>query len=199
MNGFESLLSLLMDALRILGEPSAHGVAVWVLALIFAWSGVAKLRRPALAAMAMVDFGVLRRARPRFGWALGAAELLLATCLALGVLPRLVPIATAGLLWVFALLIARSLWSGESFPCFCFGEADSRISRLTLLRTGGLAVLASVLAAVGPPEGTVVGLDVIDALQAVSAAALIGLVVLAVKIPGLLRWNKNLYAKLGTR
>jgi len=53
-----------------------YGVAIWILAIIFAWSGIAKLWQPTLAARALVDFGVLRRVRPHLGSALGVAELL---------------------------------------------------------------------------------------------------------------------------
>src|ERR687893_1488760 len=146
MNGFESAFSLFAELLRLLTAPAGYGIAVWILAIIFVWSGVAKLRRPALAAMAMMDFGVLRKVRPRLGSALGAAEVLLALFLVTGTLPVLFVPVTAGLLWFFVLLIARSLRSGQDFPCFCFGDADSRLSRLTLVRTAALAVLASVLA-----------------------------------------------------
>ena len=143
MNGFGSALSLMEGARGLLTSPAGYGIAVWVLAIVFVWSGLAKLRRPALAAMAITDFGVLRKIRPWLGtasWWGGVAS---------GPFPdrRCVPIvflpATAGLLWLFVLLIARSLWSGKEFSCFCFGGADARISRVTLLRTIALALLAS--------------------------------------------------------
>jgi len=66
------------DVLHLITAPAVYGIAVWILAIVFVRSGVAKLRRPGLAAMAMQDFGVLRQIRPRLGSALGAAELLLA-------------------------------------------------------------------------------------------------------------------------
>src|SRR3712207_8690147 len=104
MNGFESALSLLAGALRLVTEPTGYGIGVWVLGIIFIWSGVAKLRRPTLAAMAITDFGVLRRIRPRLGGALGAAEVLLALFLITGTRPMLFVPVTAGLLWFFVLL-----------------------------------------------------------------------------------------------
>src|SRR5919202_755283 len=141
MNGFESALSLFAGALHLATAPTGYGVGVWILAIIFIWSGVAKLRRPTLAAMAIMDFGVVRRVRPRLGSALGAAELLLALLLVTGTLPVLFLPVTAGLLWFFVLLIARSLWFGKDFSCFCFGDADSKVSRSTLVRTAALALL----------------------------------------------------------
>lgn len=175
-------------------RPAGYGIAVWVLAIIFAWSGIAKLRQPILAAMAMVDFGVLRRVRPRLGSALGAVELSLALLLAAGALRTVfLPIAAA-LLWVFALLIAKSLRSGKRFACFCFGEADSELSRLTLVRTATLALLATVVAVGSPVTGAHPRFGSAYALQGVSAAAIVGAIVLVAQIPRLLRWNKDPYS-----
>ncbi len=90
VSGFESALSLFVGALGLLTAPSGFGIAVWILAIILAWSGIAKLRRPTLAAVAIVDFGVVRRVRPPLGAALGAGELLLALLLATGILSAVV-------------------------------------------------------------------------------------------------------------
>ncbi len=193
MNGFESALSLLARAHDLLTAPAGYGVAIWVLAIIFAWSGIAKLRRPTLAAMAMMDFGILHRIRPRLGSALGAVELSLALFLISGTLPMLFLPVTAGLLWFFVLLIARSLWSGQDFACFCFGEADSKLSSSTLVRTAALAVLASVLAVAPVQAGTYADFSETYVLQAVWAAAFVGAILLSSQIPRLLRWNKDPY------
>jgi hypothetical protein len=195
VNGFGSVIDLLAQVFGLVTGPAGYGVAIWVLAIIFVWSGLAKLRRPALAAMAMNDFGILRRVRPGLGSALGAAELLLALCLITGTLLVVILPVTAGLLWFFVLLIARSLWLGKDFSCFCFGDADSRLSRLTLVRTTALALLASALLAsalVAVPL-RYASLDQIYILQAISAAALVGTIVLSSGIPKLLRWSKISY------
>ena len=190
MNGFEAALSLFAKALYLITAPTSYGIAVWILAIVFVWSGIAKLRQPTLAAVAMMDFGVLRRVRPRLGSTLGAAELLLALLLITGTLPALFLPVTAGLLWLFVLLIAKSLLSGKDFACFCFGDADSRLSRLTLFRTGALALLASVLAVAPLPYA---GFDRTYLLQAISAAAFVGTIVLGSQIAKLLRWNRDPY------
>ena len=190
MNGFGSAIALLTQVFDLVTGPAGYGIAIWVLAVIFAWSGFAKLRRPALAAMAMNDFGILRRVRPNLGRALGAMELLLALSLITGTLLVVILPVTAGLLWFFVLLIARSLWLGKDFSCFCFGDADSRLSRLTLVRTTALALLASALVVV---PRWYAGFDQIYLLQAISAAALVGAIVLASRIPRLLRWNRGPY------
>jgi hypothetical protein len=198
MNGFESALTLFTELFRLVTAPTGYGIAVWILAIIFVWSGVAKLRRPTLAAMAMMDFGVLRRLRPLLGSALGAAELLLALFLIAGVLPALFLPVTAGLLWFFVLLILRGLLSGKDFACFCFGDSASRLSRLTLVRTAALALLASVLAVAPLRAGTYAGFSETYVLQAISAAAFIGAIVLVSQIPKLLRWNKDPYGITNT-
>jgi hypothetical protein len=188
VNGFESALSLFAKALHLITAPPGYGIAVWILAIVFVWSGVAKLRKPTLAAVAMMDFGLLRRVRPRLGSALGAAELLLALLLISGALPALFLPVAAGLLWLFVLLIAKSLLSGKDFACFCFGDEDSRLSRLTLARTGALALLASVLAVAPLPYA---GFDRTYLLQAISAAAFVGTIALGSHIAKLLRWNRD--------
>ena len=196
MNGLESAFSLFAGGLHLITAPAGYGIAIWILVIVFMWSGVAKLRQPALAAMAMMDFGVLRRVRPWLGSALGAAEVLVALSLVTGTLPALFLPITAGLLWFFVLLIAKGLLSGEDFACFCFGDADSRLSRLTLVRTATLALLASLLA-VAPlavaPLPNYAGLSETYVLQATSAAAIVGGIVLVAQIPNLLRWNKDPY------
>jgi hypothetical protein len=190
VNGFGSAIALLGQAFDLVTGPAGYGIAIWVLAIIFVWSGLAKLRRPALAAMAINDFGILRRIRPGLGSALGAMELLLALALITATLPVVTLPVTAGLLWFFVLLIARSLWLGKDFSCFCFGDADSRLSRVTLVRTIALAVLATALVVVPLRYA---GFDQIYLLQALSAAALVGTIVLASRIPSLLRWNRDPY------
>jgi hypothetical protein len=190
VNGFGSAVALLAQVFDLVTGPAGYGIAIWVLAIVFVWSGLAKLRRPALAAMAMNDFGILRRVRPGLGRALGAVELLLALSLITGTLLVVVLPVTAALLWFFVLLIARSLWLGKDFSCFCFGDADSRLSRVTLVRTTVLALLASALVVVPLRYA---GFDQVYLLQAISAAALVGAIVLASRIPNLLRWNKNPY------
>src|SRR4051794_18012561 len=132
LNGFGSALSLLAESIGLLTAPAGYGIAVWVLAIVFVWSGLAKLRRPALAAMAITDFGVLRKIRPWLGTALGGAELLLAVSLITGVLPIVFLPATAGLVWLFLLLIATSLWGGEEVSCFFVCGVRRRVFRVAL-------------------------------------------------------------------
>ena len=111
--------------------------------------------------------------------------------LAAGVLRTVFLPMAAAMLWVFVLLIANSLWSGKRFACFCFGEADSELSRLTLVRTATLALLATIVAIGSAPMGSHPGFGSAYALQGASAAAIVGAIVLVSQIPKLLRWNKD--------
>lgn len=191
MSGFATLLSAAGTALGALATPAASAVAIWFLAGVFAWSGLAKLRKPALAAMALVDFRVARRVRPPLGAALGTAEVLLAAALALGLLPRLTLALTAGLLWLFALLIARSLWAGMRFACFCFGEADDQLSFWTLARTSALALVASTAVITTPPTLAHTPWASASVLQALVGLALLSTIALVGTIPRLWRWNSG--------
>ncbi len=176
MGGFKFASWLVADGFRALYGPTANGIAGYFLAGVFAWSGFAKLRRPALAAMAIVDFGVSRRVRPILGTMLGASEVGLATLLAARLVPRVFLIVAAVLLWAFAILIARSLWSGERFACFCFGNADSELSPVALSRTVLLALLASGLAAAATLRDDLSTASLLEALAGVSLLGTLALI-----------------------
>ena len=190
MNGFAYVLGFAADGLGALIGPTGHGIGVFGLAIVFAWSGIAKLRRPELAALAIVDLGVMRHSKPIFGYALGAAEAVLAGLLAAGVLAQPILGATAALLWLFAALVARSLLAGERFACFCFGDGEATLSGATLARTLALAALATALALAPVPAplgDTAAG----RLAQAVAAGALVGTAVLASYVRRLLEWNRD--------
>jgi len=190
MNGFEALFSLVRDFYRLLTGAVGYGIVCWFLATIFAWSGVVKLRRPTLTAMAMVDFGVFRRVQPVLGWMLGAVELTLAFALATQRFPQLTLLLTAMLLWVFTIFIARSLWRGKAFACFCFGDTDSEMSPWTLLRTVALALLATVMALTPIPADLPLNYQA-NVLQVIIAWSFVGTVVLGSYMLRLLRWGDN--------
>lgn len=163
------------------------GTASFTLAIIFAWSGFAKARRPTLAATAIRDFGLTRRLHVRLGMFLGLAELALAVLLASTAVLEVSLAISAVVLWAFSGLLARALTRGDSFPCFCFGEADSSISRLALARTLLLATLASLVTAmVVLRSDERLGLEG-TLLQATIASAVVATLVLAAKTVALVR------------
>lgn len=189
MGGFNLVLSFIVSALT---DQLGYEIAVWFLAGIFVWSGIVKLRRPVLAAMAMVDFGIVRHARPAFGLALGALETFLALALVLRVFTHLILPFTALLFWFFAFLIVRSLLSGERFACFCFGDSDSQISGWTLARTASLALLSTLLSLETTPTVIRTGFNERDILQALAALSLLGTIALTGYVSRLLEWNSDL-------
>jgi len=176
MHGADEVRRAIISILLLVTGSPGYPVAVWFLAGVFAWSGSIKLRRPRLAALAIVDFSVgIRRARRLYGLALGGGEVLLA--IALAVAPTRIALAAAAvLLSLFTLLLARSVWSGVHFACFCFGETEDTISALTVARTSALMVLAWVLATAPVPPLATGGDDRI--LAALAGFALLAIVTL---------------------
>lgn len=153
---------------------------------------MAKLRRPTSAAMAIADFGLTRRVHPRLGLVLGIAETALALALAFGgPYSRAALTVAAVLLWAFTLLIARSLWLGNRFPCSCFGGEEHDISRWTLFRTASLSVLVSIPVAADVTTGVYRDVGGIQALEFSVAAAILGTVVLGASISRLMKWNRD--------
>jgi hypothetical protein len=152
VNGLNSLLDLLRDVGSTFGDADTQAVALWFLAIVFAWSGSAKIRAPALAALALVDFRLAKHARLRWGRLTGIAEVALSALLAAGVIvgPPLSVLALAAaciVLTGFTVLIGRGLLAGERFPCACFGKAETKLSAFTLVRTGALASVSGGLLA----------------------------------------------------
>jgi hypothetical protein len=193
--GFSRLLELVGAALSRLASAEGQRPIACVLATTFAVSGYAKLRRPAEPAIAMVDFGVLRRVSTSIGVALGIAEAGLAAGLAAGLIAggaTLLVASTlaAALLWLFVVLIGRALSRGDDFACACFGETSGGISKQTLARATALALLASFLGAgalslpAASAELSVVYEGTIG-LGLFACAALLG------TVPRLLRWNDD--------
>jgi hypothetical protein len=188
--GLDTLSQAIASAFDTLGQPAFFSTACFVLALVFVLSAVPKLRKPELAALAMVDFGVTRRSHPRAGLGLGVGELAIAAgaSVAAGstaVAPRAILVAVAAtVLWVFAVLIARALRFPERFDCYCFGS-DEQISYPTLVRTGALGVLATVLAfAAFQPSESISATSLL--LSLVLAVAILSIVVLAARLPAVL-------------
>ena len=190
MSGFESAILLLKEAHGFLTSAIGYGIVVWLLAGVFTLSGIVKLRKPVLAAMAMVDFGVVGRVYPLLGSVLGAVEMLLAFALALKIIPRLTLLFTTLLLIFFTLLIARSLWTGKDFACYCFAETDEKLSRWTLARTGVLALLAGTVAYVPIPPDLYRGFQV-NVFLAVTAVSLLGTIALIAHMPRLIDWGRD--------
>ena len=190
MGGFRAFVDLAGEAVAVVANASAYGIALSFLAALFLVSGGSKLRRPRLAAVAMVNFGVANRARPGYGRALALAEITLASLLAIRVEPRVTLIAAGVLLWSFSALIARALLSGERFPCHCFGESDSALNVVTLARTATVALVATAFAAVGEHGAVASAASEAGALEAAAAISMLGTIALASRLRQLVVWNR---------
>lgn len=193
MGGLETLGEAARDVVAWLARPEPATVLTWLLAAVFAWSGAVKVARPTRAALALLDFGLVRRVRPRLGLAAGGFELGLAALLVAGFASdALVPVgagAAAATLALFAALIARGLARGERFACFCFGDASEPLSWRTLARAVALGVAACFVAVASPAlAGQAAGAV---ALGAVVAASCGGLLVIAALCRRLVRWNRD--------
>jgi hypothetical protein len=190
MGGFRALADVAGDTLAVIANASVYGIALSFLASLFLVSGASKLRRPRLAAIAMVNFGVARRARPGYGRALAVAEITLASLLVIRLEPRVMLIAAGVLLWAFSALIARALLSGERFPCHCFGESDSALNVVTLARTATLALVATAFAAAGEHGAVASAASEAGALEAAGAISVLGMIALASRLRQLVVWNR---------
>lgn len=121
--------------------------AAWVVASVFIWSGVAKLHRPERAALALVDFGLLRRPVIGAGVALGVFEIALA--FSVMTVHPVGSLIAVGVFFAFAVVVLRSLAAGRRFPCYCFGGSEE-ISAWSLFRALGLLALALVVTSEPP-------------------------------------------------
>jgi hypothetical protein len=191
--GLDAIWVALQDAGdAIIGSQAVLACLALGLACVFALSGIPKIRKPELAALAIVDFGLMSHSRRWAGLSIGIGECGLALALAVSaasastavrVLPAL---AAALLLWTFVALIARALRSNEEFACYCFGSGEATLSGATLARTGLLALAASALAAGGFSQAAQPTAEEWASALVVSAAA-VGSVVLLAKVPAILR------------
>ncbi|HEX2296416.1 MAG TPA: MauE/DoxX family redox-associated membrane protein [Actinomycetota bacterium] len=187
MGGFEHAQALAGDLVDALVGAEGQAVTRWFLVAMFGVAGVTKLRRPMLAAMAMVDFGVVRRPRRELGLALGAAEVLVALAVAIPVTSGAGRWVAAGLLWAFVAVTVRALATKRDVACFCLGDPDARITHWSGVRTGGLALLVSLQLA---EPGTAPSAQPTDELMfAVAACACFAIALVAARVPRLLKWN----------
>src|SRR5579885_1227581 len=105
-----------------------------VLAVVFAWAGVAKLARHADTALAFASLGL----PAPLAWAVPAAELAVAGVLL--VRPPVGAAAALALLALFSLVLVRALARGEPVRCACFGARRAEVvSPGDVVRNGVLA------------------------------------------------------------
>jgi hypothetical protein len=93
------------------------------------------------------------------------------------------------LLWLFTLLIIRSLLRHATFPCFCFGDAHAMLSGWTLVRATALAILSTGLTIGSTPLVRNSGVDTIA--SGIMGGAILGALALAIHVPALLHNNRD--------
>ncbi|HET8893041.1 MAG TPA: MauE/DoxX family redox-associated membrane protein [Gaiellaceae bacterium] len=157
-------------------------ICVFTLALIFLWSGLAKVVRPEAAAQAIVFFGVARGTNIPLARALATVELAVALSLTAAISNDrssllVASLAVAATLFaVFSLLIARSLRRGDRFACSCFGAAAEPLSIVTFARAVVLLALAVAALLTAPSVDFHAGRDELG-IDGAAALALLGTVV----------------------
>ena len=196
MNGIEELLRQAGDGLSLLERPDVHAAGVWLLAIVFAVSGAAKLRRPLPAALAMSDFGLVPSPERRYGIAAGTVEAALAVALAAAAVAHAtaVPLVAfaAALLWLFTALLASAVRADRAMACACFGNGD-QVGRSTVLRTAALAIFATLLTVAGADAAASESVATV-VRELCLAAALAGAALLLARTPRLVRWNRDPFA-----
>lgn len=120
--------------------------------------------------------GLSRRRAVAVAVGVTACEAVVVGLLALPVAPRVGLAGAAGLLILFVAVILRSVRSGASEPCNCFGDTRTRMSYPLVVRNLLLVAVAAVGLAVASGAGPV---SPIPAALTVAAGALLALAVLA--------------------
>lgn len=179
MHGFQLVAAFVSQAVDWLNRAHAPEAAMLLVAGAFVLGGWAKTRRPLLAALAVVEFGVLKRASPAAGLMVGLAEIALGIALVLPDSRFVAQSAAVVLLWTFAALLVRQLILHRDAPCFCFGQADEPLTWWTVARTGGLAVaityatFAGLVTASGNASWSVFALSVVSAVALLASYGLL--------------------------
>lgn len=122
-------------------------VAAFALAVVFAWSSVAKATRPAATVTSFRGLGVpapVIAARLVPVVEAGLAVALVAA-------PRAAAWCALALLTVFTAVIVRAVAAGVDVPCACFGGGTGRVvSPRDVVRNAVLAAAAIVATGAGP-------------------------------------------------
>lgn len=148
MGGFGGLLTTVTSPVAVLSYTL-------VLAGLFGWAGIVKIRHPYPAAVAAVHFRILKRPRRLFGRALGVWELLLATGLLISSTRGVASTLVAATSLAFAAAIGAALLRGERFDCACLGSGDELIGPAGLARAVLMfGAAALVTAASGIPTAS---------------------------------------------
>ncbi len=150
-----------------------------LLAAVFAVAGVAKLADLAGSRRAVRDFGLPARFAPALALLLPFAELAIAAALVPSTSARFAAAGAAALLLLFVLAIGVNLSRGRRPDCHCFGKLHSAPAGWgTLARNAALAAVAIGLVTQPASNPSTLELAVAGVILAVSAQAILSVVLL---------------------
>jgi thiol-disulfide isomerase/thioredoxin len=156
-------------------------VARIVLAGMFCFAGLAKLRDRAGSRAAAADFGVPEPLAGLVGSMLPVAELAVALALLVSPVARFGALGAIALLGCFSLAIGNALAHGRSPDCHCFGQVHSEPASARTLARNLVLLAISAFVAIAGWNGA--GISATDWVTRVSAATLVaiaaGVVILA--------------------
>lgn len=136
--------------------PWCSTAARVVLAGVWVWAGIAKLRDPDAAARAVRAYDILPEGLVKpFAWGLPFVELALAVLLLLGIATRPAAWASAVLLLVFIGAAVSVSARDLQINCGCFGGGQSSTGAAGYMRDlgrDGLLLCLSLLVAAGAPS-----------------------------------------------
>ena len=124
---------------------TASSLAAYVLALTFAWAGVAKLAGFARWKDSLRGYGLAGPAHAITAVAVPIAEVGVAMLLVTQAREAGAALALALLAAFSGAILVAARAKGSRLPCGCFGGAKERDYRWMLVRNGALALLAAVV------------------------------------------------------
>jgi len=167
-----------------------------LLALVFAFAAVAKLRDRASSVRAMRDFGVPGPLARPAAMLLPIAEIAIAIALIAPAAAWWGSLAALGLLGVFSVAIAVNLARGNAPDCHCFGEVSGGpVGGRTLARNAVLASLAGI-GLVGNDLAATVSLLGVDPAVALATALVAAVLVQAWLLLNVVAQNGRLLARV---
>jgi hypothetical protein len=161
-----------------------------VLAAVFAWAAVAKVRERDATVASFRGLGLLWPSQ--LAVVVPAVEVGLAV--ALVAVPEVAAFAALALVLAFSLVIGRAVAVGSTVGCACFGgHADDRpVSVLELVRNGALGAMAVLASAAGPGSALWPDLPALVIVTVVVALARVGLAAAELRRAGGHVWSTPL-------
>jgi hypothetical protein len=156
------------------GSPGS--AAALLLAVVFAWAGVAKVVMPSPWRAALQGYALPPRLRVLTLWVVPAAELGVAGVLAAGPI-RLGSALALAMLGAFSVAVLRARrFHGSTLPCGCFGGVRFRPVGHVLARNALIAAVAVVaILTPGSPIDLPDGPQILPALLTLAALGLVAL------------------------